>query len=51
MLVINSKNINLHFRLASEFGSEEIQNGLFVQKASAGNVAIYLGYRDLGRFI
>lgn len=51
MLVINSKNINLHFRLASEFGSEEIQNGLFIRKVSSGNVAIYLGYSDLGGFI
>ena len=51
MLVINSKNINLHFRLASEFGGVEFQNGLFVRKVSSGNVAIYLGYSDLGRFI
>ena len=48
MLVINSKNINLHFRLASEFVGGEFQNGLFVRKVSSGNVAIYLGYSDLG---
>ena len=39
------------FRLASEFGCWLIQNGLFVRKVPEGNVAIYLGYSDLGGFI
>ena len=39
------------FRLGSEFGDGLIQNGLFVRKVSSGNVVIYLGYSDLGRFI
>ena len=29
----------------------EFQSGLFVRKVSAGNVAIYLGYSDLGGYI
>ena len=29
----------------------KIQNGLFVRKVSTGNMAIYLGYSDLGGFI
>ena len=41
----------LTFLLASEFGGGEFQNGLFVRKVSSGNVAIYLGYGDLGGFI
>ena len=39
------------FRLASEFGGGEFQNGLFVRKVSTGKMAIYLGYSDLSGFI
>ena len=39
------------FRLASEFRGGEFQNGLFVREVSSGNMAIYLGYSDLGGFI
>ena len=39
------------FRLASEFGGGEFQNGLFVRKVSAGNALLYLAFSDLGGFI
>ena len=41
----------MSFRLVSEFGGGEFQNGLFVRNVSSENVAIYLGYSDLGGFI
>ena len=43
--------MHIYFRLVSEFGDGEFQNGLFVRKVSAGKVTIYLSYSELGGFI
>lgn len=51
MLVINSKNINLHFLLTSEFGGCSFKMDFLSEKCHRGNVAIYLDYSDLGGFI